>query len=129
MNNNENPKVAVTQKARLMNYFKTGKKITSLEALTELGIYRLSARLSELESSGIPISREGTKVVNRYGEEVYIKRYWIEPYRKAVELNRLLIAQPKVRLFNPQAYDKAEQAKVELDELIKNNAILFGELK
>ena len=129
MNNNENPKVAVTQKARLMNYFKTGEKITSLEALTELGIYRLSARLSELESSGIPISREGTKVVNRYGEEVYIKRYWIEPYRKAVELKEVINRQPRVRLFNPQAYDKAEQARVELDELIKNNAILFCELK
>ena len=129
MNNNENPKVAVTQKARLMNYFKTGKKITSLEALTELGIYRLSARLSELESSGIPISREGTKVVNRYGEEVYIKRYWVEPYRKASELKAIANRQPRLRFMNPTAYDRAEQAKVELDELIKNNAILFGELK
>lgn len=130
MNNNENPKVAVTQKARLMNYFRTGMKITSLEALTELGIYRLSARLSELESSGIPISREGTKVVNRYGEEVYIKRYWIEPYRKAVELKTIINKQPMFRtIFNSLTYDKAEQAKVELDELIKNNSFLFGELK
>lgn len=129
MNNNENPKVAVTQKARLMNYFRTGKKITSLEALTELGIYRLSARLSELESSGIPISREGTKVVNRYGEEVYIKRYWIEPYRKAEELKEIANLQPRLRLFNPQAYYKAKQARIELDELTKNNPLLFGELK
>lgn len=129
MNNNENLSVTETQKQRLMEYFKSGKKITSLDALSQLGIYRLSARMSELENVGIPISREQTQITNRYGQEVRIKRYWVEPFRKAEELKKLINNQPRVRLFHPAAYDRAENAKVELEELIKNNAFLFDKYK
>ena len=129
MNNNENVSATESQKKRLMAFFKTGQKITSLEALNDLGIYRLSARMSELENIGVPISRERLQVINRYGEQIRIKRYWIEPYRRAAELKEIANKQPRVRLFNPGAYDKAEQAKNELNELIKNNPILFPECK
>lgn len=129
MNNNENKNATESQKKRLMAFFKTGQKITSLEALNDLGILQLSARLCELENIGVPISRERLQVVNRYGEQIRIKRYWIEPYRRAAELKKLINNQPRVRLFNPGAYDRAEQAKKELDELIKNNPILFPECK
>lgn len=129
MNNNENVSATESQKKRLMAFFKTGQKITSLEALNDLGIYRLSARMSELENIGVPISRERLQVVNRYGEQIRIKRYWIEPYRRAAELIKLINNQPRVRVFHPTAYDRAEQAKNELDELIKNNPILFPEFK
>lgn len=127
MNNNENVSATESQKKRLMAFFKTGQKITSLEALNDLGIYRLSARLSELENIGVPISRERLQVVNRYGEQIRIKRYWIEPYRRAAELKKLINNQPRVRVFHPTAYDRAEQAKIELDALIKNNPNLFSE--
>lgn len=129
MNNNENVSVTETQKKRLMEFFKTGQKITSLEALKDLGIYRLSARMSEMENVGIPISRERIQVTNRYGQEVRVKRYWVEPYRKAAELKAIANRQPRLRVFNPKAYDKAEEAKSELDELIKNNPNLFPEYK
>lgn len=129
MNNNENVSVTETQKKRLMEFFKTGQKITSLEALKDLGIYRLSARMSEMENVGIPISRESIQVTNRYGQEVRVKRYWVEPYRKAAELKAIANRQPRLRVFNPKAYDKAEEAKSELDELIKNNPLLFGDKK
>lgn len=129
MNNNENVSATESQKKRLMAFFRTGQKITSLEALNDLGIYRLSARLSELENIGVPISRERLQVVNRYGEQIRIKRYWIEPYRRAAELKEIANNQPRVRVFHPTAYDRAEQAKNELDELIKNNPILFPECK
>ena len=129
MNNNENVSVTETQKKRLMEFFKTGQKITSLEALKDLGIYRLSARMSEMENVGIPISRECIQVTNRYGQEVRIKKYWVEPYRKAAELKAIANRQPRLRIFNPKAYDKAEEAKSELDELIKNNPNLFPEYK
>lgn len=129
MNNNENVSVTETQKKRLMEFFKTGQKITSLEALKDLGIYRLSARMSEMENAGIPISRERIQVTNRYGQEVRVKRYWVEPYRKAAELKAIANRQPRLRVFNPKAYDKAEEAKSELDELIKNNPNLFPEYK
>ena len=129
MNNNENVSATESQKKRLMAFFRTGQKITSLEALNDLGIYRLSARMSELENIGVPISRERLQVVNRYGEQIRIKRYWIEPYRRAAELKEIANKQPRVRMFNPGAYDRAEQAKNELHELIKNNPILFPECK
>ena len=129
MNNNENVSVTETQKKRLMEFFKTGQKITSLEALKDLGIYRLSARMSEMENVGIPISRERIQVTNRYGQEVRVKRYWVEPYRKAAELKAIANRQPRLRILNPKAYDKAEEAKNELDELIKNNPLLFPEYK
>ena len=129
MNNNENVSVTETQKKRLMEFFKTGQKITSLEALKDLGIYRLSARMSEMENVGIPISRESIQVTNRYGQEVRVKRYWVEPYRKAGELKAIVNRQPRLRVFNPKAYDKAEEAKNELVELIKSNPNLFPEYK
>lgn len=126
MNNNENVSATESQKKRLMAFFRTGQKITSLEALDELGILQLSARLCELENIGVPISRERIQIVNRYGQDVRVMRYWIEPYRRAAELKEIANKQPRVRLFNPGAYDKAEQAKNELDELIKNNPNLFN---
>lgn len=129
MNNNENKNATDGQKQRLMQWFRNGLKITSLQALEELGILQLSARLCELENIGVPISRERIQVVNRYGQDVRVMRYWIEPYRKAAELKKLINNQPRVRLFNPTAYDRAEQAKNELNELIKNNPILFPECK
>lgn len=129
MNNNENKNATDGQKQRLMQWFRNGLKITSLQALDELGILQLSARLCELENIGVPISRERIQIVNRYGQDVRVMRYWIEPYRKAAELKKLINNQPRVRLFNPGAYDRAEQAKNELDELIKNNPILFPECK
>jgi len=127
MNNNENITATESQKKRLMQWFRNGLKITSLQALDELGILQLSARLCELENIGVPISRERIQIVNRYGQDVRVMRYWIEPYRKAAELKEIVNKQPRVRLFNPGAYDRAEQAKNELDELIKNNPILFPE--
>lgn len=129
MNNNENKNATDGQKQRLMQWFRNGFKITSLQALEELGILQLSARLCELENIGVPISRERIQVVNRYGQDVRVMRYWIEPYRRAAELKEIANKQPRVRLFNPGAYDRAEQAKNELDELIKNNPILFPECK
>ena len=129
MNNNENLSVTETQKQRLMEFFKTGKKITSLEALSQLGIYRLSARMSELENVGVTISRERITITNSYGQEVRVMRYWIETFRKAVELKSIANKQPRLRIFNPKAYDEAEAAKKELDDLIKNNAFLFDKYK
>ena len=58
-----------------------------------------------------------------------VKRYWVEPYRKAAELKAIANRQPRLRVFNPKAYDKAEEAKSELDELIKNNPLLFWDKK
>lgn len=128
MNNNMNVNESLTQCKMILDYFKTGAKITALQALQEFGIARFSARLCNLEDRmGIRVERETIIVQNRYGRDVRVKRYWIEIYRKASELKQIINKQPRLRIFDPTAYQRAEYAKIELDALIKNNPNLFSE--
>lgn len=41
-----------SQKDKILNYLKTHNNITPLQALLELGIYRLSARILDLRKEG-----------------------------------------------------------------------------
>jgi len=67
----------MSQESRLLSAFLAGRKITRLSALTELGIFELSARIKKLESEGNKIQRQTIKVVNRFGEKTHVKEYWI----------------------------------------------------
>jgi hypothetical protein len=49
--------------------------ITPLEALTELGIYRLGARIHELRQSGHKIETRIAKVKNRQGNVCHVAEY------------------------------------------------------
>ena len=68
----------MTPKAeRLLKYLREHKKgITSLEAIEKLGDTRLSATIFILREK-FAILDEFITVVNRYGEEVRVKRYFI----------------------------------------------------
>ena len=74
MKNNKRP----TQCKRLEQYFKDFGSITQLEALADLGIFRLSSRISEMKKDGFDIKDKQECVLNRYGEKCYIKRYYIK---------------------------------------------------
>ena len=74
MGNNKRP----TQCDRLEQYFKDFGSITQLEALRDLGIFRLASRISEMKKDGYAIKDKQECVLNRYGEKCYIKRYYIE---------------------------------------------------
>ena len=74
MENNKRP----TQCQRLEQYFKDFGSITQLEALRDLGIYRLSSRIFEMKKDGFEIKDKQECVLNRYGEKCYIKRYYID---------------------------------------------------
>lgn len=74
MENNKRP----TQCQRLEQYFKDFGSITQLEALRDLGIFRLASRISEMKKDGFAIKDKQECVLNRYGEKCYIKRYYIE---------------------------------------------------
>lgn len=64
------------QCVRILAYFDKKGSITAIEALRELGIFRLASRINELRNKhGYDIRDEWVKVVNRYGEECRIKRY------------------------------------------------------
>ena len=65
----------MTQCERILKYMDDFGSITPLEAMNDLGIMRLAARISDLTRSGFPIRKETVKDKNRYGETVHYARY------------------------------------------------------
>ena len=64
-----------TQNLRLLEWLKK-KTITSLTAVTELGIISLPRRISDLEEMGHMINRSTwVEVDNRFGQKVRVKKY------------------------------------------------------
>ena len=51
--------------------------ITTMQAITDLGETRLSARIFELQDKGIKIGSDWEEVKNRYGEKRRVKRYFV----------------------------------------------------
>lgn len=74
MKNNKRP----TQVERIKKYIEDFGSITTLEAIVDLGVLRLGARICEMRKSGIKITDKQECVKNRYGEKCYIKRYFME---------------------------------------------------
>lgn len=68
---NSNP----TQAQRILVYMREHGGITQLEALKDLGVFRLASRISELRKNGHQIFSQMVKVENRYGETCRVKRY------------------------------------------------------
>lgn len=68
---NERPK----QTERVLAYIRTYGSITQMEAMYDLGVYRLASRISELKKQGYNIIGETEAVKNRFGEKCYVKRY------------------------------------------------------
>lgn len=68
----------MNQKQRLLKYLKKYKTITPLEALRDLGIYRLSGQIFILRNEGHKITTETKDVLNRFGETCHIANYIYE---------------------------------------------------
>lgn len=66
----------VTQQ-RVFDYMIDFGSISTLQAITDLGETRLSARIFELKEKGVNISSSWEDVKNRYGEKRRVKRYFI----------------------------------------------------
>lgn len=64
-----------TQNDRLLSYLKKHGAIDPLRAWTELGIYRLGARVFDLRQAGHKISKTLEKVQNRFGENCRVALY------------------------------------------------------
>ena len=62
------------QKERIIEYLKKHGSITSMEAMRELGIMRLGARMFEI-AEDYEVIRETEMAKNRYGEKTYYTRY------------------------------------------------------
>ena len=69
-------KLNKTQK-RVFDFLTEKGSITILDAITEFGETRLSARIFELKEKGINIASEKIAVSNRYNEKRWVKKYFI----------------------------------------------------
>lgn len=67
----------LSQNDRILMYLKTNKKITPAEAFTDLGIYRLSARIKELRERGHDIRTLMTE--SKDGESKFATYLYVEP--------------------------------------------------
>ena len=68
----------MTQKERLLRWFKDNGIITRAEAFTELGIVEMPARICELERMGYEFDRETIFKKNRYGDNVFFTKYTLK---------------------------------------------------
>ena len=65
----------MTQKERIRKYLDDFGSITPMEAMSDLSIMRLAARISEMVRSGEPIITEWETSQNRYGQSTRYARY------------------------------------------------------
>ena len=66
----------MTQREMVLRFMKDEGSITQWEAMKELGIMRLGARIWDLKNKdGIEVKREMVKSKNRYGKRVAYARY------------------------------------------------------
>lgn len=64
-----------TQQARVLEYMKTFGGITALQAVNDLGILRVSSRISELTQKGFRINKKRISVNNRFKEQTTVILY------------------------------------------------------
>lgn len=65
----------MTQCQRILQYIDDFGSITPVEAMNDLGVMRLAARISDLNRMGIPIEKETVSGRNRYNKPVRYARY------------------------------------------------------
>ena len=64
-----------TQTQRVLEYIREFGSITAIDAVRDLGVMRLAARVSDLKKEGYDIISEQQAVRNRFGETCYVARY------------------------------------------------------
>ena len=68
----------MTQTEKVLDYMERHGSITPLEAMNQLGIMRLGARIFDLKESGVKIITDRVSERNRNGELVSFARYRLE---------------------------------------------------
>ena len=70
--------VRLTQSMKILKYMMDFGSITPIEALKDLGVMRLGARIYDLEKQGFKILHERESGKNRYGEKTSYARYRLQ---------------------------------------------------
>ena len=65
----------MTQYERIIDYIYQFGSISPMEAFADLGITKLSTRISEMRADGLDFHQEWEVRKNRYGEKVRYMRY------------------------------------------------------
>ena len=65
----------MTQREQVLKYIQDFGSITPLDALKDLGIFRLGARVFELREQGYNVETDMIEVPNRYGGKTRIAKY------------------------------------------------------
>ena len=65
----------VTQHQLIIKYIEDFGSITPMEAIFDLGITKLSTRVSEMRRGGMRFKIETVKSTNRYGKPVHFAKY------------------------------------------------------
>lgn len=68
-----------TQCERVLEWLEQGNDIDPMQAWSELGIYRLGARIHDLRKRGHPIEKRLKEVTNRFGEVCRVACYSLKP--------------------------------------------------
>lgn len=68
------------QTERILRYMLDFGTITSAQAITDLGVYRLASRITDLKKQGYAIKKETVQGKNRYGEATHFAQYSLEEY-------------------------------------------------
>ena len=55
----------MSQNKQIADYLNKGKKLTTLDALTKFGCFRLAARISDLRNEGMNIKTKIVKLENK----------------------------------------------------------------
>ena len=69
----------LTQCMKILKYMHDFGSITPIEAMKDLGVMRLGARIYDLEAEGFEIIHERESGKNRYGEKTSYARYRLKP--------------------------------------------------
>ena len=83
-----------TQVERIIQYIKDYGSISTLEAFRDLGITKLTTRVSEMRSAGITIIGKPESAKNRYGEKCRTDICWLNIFvfpRAFVRLRAYLV--------------------------------------
>ena len=67
----------MTQHTLILDYMAEHGSITTFEAYEQLGITKLTTRISELRQGGFIIRQRTESGLNRYGKLVTFNRYWL----------------------------------------------------
>ena len=68
----------ITQHDRILDYMNEFGSITTLDAFRDLGITKLTTRISEMRRIGFSIEGTREAVKNRFGETCHINRYTLK---------------------------------------------------